>query len=57
MEEATWNSIIDLAEVISKKLKKEGNPHQEVVITQTKVKLVSDEKGVPFNHNTGPIHR
>lgn len=57
MEEKTFDRIVDLAEVISKKLKQDGNPHQSIVITQDKVTLVSEDKGQPLNIPTGSIKR
>lgn len=57
MEEKTFDRIVDLAEIISKKLKQDGNPHQSIVITQNKVTLVSEDRGQPLNIPTGSIKR
>lgn len=53
MEQNTWQQIVDLAEIITKKLKEDGNPHQTIVITQNYIKLVEDEKGTPLPQPEG----
>lgn len=49
MEDKEFQNIADIAEVISKKIRESGNPHQSIVITDSEVKLVSDERGVIFD--------
>lgn len=53
MDQSTWKQVVDLAEVISKKLRTDGNPHQSIIITQNQIKLVSDDKGTPLPQPEG----
>lgn len=53
MEQNTWQQVVDLAEIISKKLRTDGNPHQSIIITQKQIKLVTDEKGSPLPQPEG----
>ena len=53
MDQSTWQQVVDLAEVISKKLRADGNPHQSIIITQNQIKLVSDDKGTPLPQPEG----
>lgn len=53
MEQNTWQQVVDLAEIIAKKLRTDGNPHQTIVITQNHIKLVIDEKGTPLPQPEG----
>ncbi|UTR05159.1 hypothetical protein MM326_13685 [Alkalihalobacillus sp. LMS6] len=42
------DNVIKHAEEIAKWLKENANPHATVIITDSHVKLTSDEHGVPF---------
>lgn len=55
MDKATWQQIVDLSEVIAKKLRNEDNPHQMVIIDQHRVRLIEDEKSVPLPESGGSV--
>lgn len=51
MEDKHWEQIVDLASIIANKLE---NPHQQIIITDRQVRLVSDDKGAPLGKTILP---
>lgn len=51
LEDKHWEQIVDLASIIANKI---GNPHQQIIITERQVRLVSDDKGAPIGRAIKP---